>query len=106
MPIFVADHDFVAETDTELGFKKGAEIEVITQGPTGEWWYGELIGSADVNGKGKRGWFVPAFGHISVESSPHDYMSDREKLQKRHQIALKIFKREKSLALSFWNHLL
>ena len=94
MPIFVADHDFIAETDTELGFKKGAEIEVITQGPTGEWWYGELIGSANTNGKGKRGWFVPTFGHISVTDNPHDYMSDKEKLQKRHQIALKIFKKE------------
>ena len=94
MPIFVADHDFVAETDTELTFKAGAEIEVITQSPTGEWWYGELVGSKDAHGNEKRGWFVPAFGHMSVKGSPYDYMSDKEKIKKRHQTALKIFRQE------------
>ena len=49
MPIFIADHDFDAEGDTELGFVAGQQVEVITQ--KGEWWYGELIGSRNATGK-------------------------------------------------------
>ena len=37
---------------------------------------------------------MPAFGHLAVRDTPYDSLDDKEKLLKRHQVAISIFKKE------------
>ena len=93
MPIFVADFDFSAESSTELTFRKGEILNVLSQDK--EWWYGELL-TASGGPTGNKGWFVPSYGHLAISISPYRDLSPTEMLKRRTAVAMQIFQSEKA----------
>ena len=93
MPIFVTDFAFAAETDAEISFGVGDAILVISR--DSEWWYGELLDPSG-GATGKKGWFVPSYGHMANSICPYRDLSKKKKIIKRQEVAKNIFTDEQS----------
>ena len=89
---FVADNAYASNSEGDLSFEAGDEIEVLVQNNEGESWFGICSRTNE------EGWFSPMYGHVldySALNNPYVDMTDDEKLAKRKEIFLDIVSHEK-----------
>lgn len=79
--VFIADFTYEASSESELSFKVGDRI--IISNDEGDWWYGELIRTA------QQGYISPSYGRV-IESytgnNPYAHLDESVKIAKRKEI--------------------